>query len=156
MDKNNNLKKIIISESDFIYCIAGQLYSQAPNNNPRNANIILKKVKDLFRKNANNQNEFYFVEIEFNFKSILNFVSNILMEINEFKELNLSQIEIENNISLDDPNRESFSFVSRYDKYDSESWKYDFIDLDAFIRNVSNEIELSNYKNNIVGELKEK
>jgi hypothetical protein len=128
-------KNVIISECDFMYCVAGQLYSQAPNREPRKADIILKKVKKSFRKHSKNYNEFYFIEIEKNV--ILDFIKNILMSIQEFKELNLSKTEVENNILVDDPNRSRFLFISRFSKYDSED---DFVCLDAFIRNVCLEL----------------
>ena len=132
----NNDEIVIISESDIMYCIAGQLYSQAPNRSPRKAKIIMHKVRNAFRKLAKNYNEFYSIEIKFDKMSILKFISDILMNIQEFKELNLSQIEFDKKISVDNENRAKFSFNSIYDKYNSESWKYDFVGLDAFIRNV--------------------
>jgi hypothetical protein len=64
----------------------------------------------------------------------------MLMAIPEFVELNLSQKEFDKNVSVDDKSRAKYSFSTRYDKYDSESWYSDFIDLDAFIRNAHNKL----------------
>lgn len=127
---------VIISEHDIMYCIGGQLFSQAPNRQPRKSKIIMKKARDNFRKKAKNNNEFYYIEIDFEKEIIFRLINDILMDIPEFEELNLSQIEFEKNIKVNDPNRPKFSFKSMYDKENSESWKHDFIDLDAFIRNI--------------------
>lgn len=130
------MKTTIISERNLIYCISGQLYAQAPNRKPRNGENIIRKVVEIFREKAENENEFYYISVELKPEIINEYIRSLLMQIEDFKNLNLSQIEFENNISVDDPNRSQFSFSSAYDKHDSNSWKYDFIDLDAFIRNV--------------------
>lgn len=130
------MKTTIISERNLIYCIAGQLYYQAPNRKPRNGENIIRKVVEIFREKAENENEFYYISVELKPEIIDEYIRGLLMQIEDFKNLNLSQIEFENNISVDDPNRNKFSFSSAYDKHDSNSWKYDFIDLDAFISNV--------------------
>lgn len=127
---------ICISERSLMFAIGGQLFDQAPNRQPRKAEIIMQKVRDSFRKTANNDNEYYTVNIEE--KKFYNWLHDLLFEIPEFKELNLTQIEFENGVSVDDESRPQFSFTTRYDEYDSESWKNDFIDLDAFVRNVVN------------------
>lgn len=62
----------------------------------------------------------------------------MLFAIPEFQELNLTQIEYDNGVSVDDDSRPEFSFNTAYDKYESESWKNDFVDLNAFVRNVVN------------------
>ena len=48
--------------------------------------------------------------------------------------LNLSKVEREAGIAVDDPSRPKFAFSSRYDRPKAE---HDFIDLDALARNVS-------------------
>lgn len=127
---------ICISERSFMFAVGGQLFDQAPNRQPRKAEIIMQKVRDSFRQTANNDNEYYTVNIEE--KNFYNWIHDLLFDIEEFQELNLTQIEFENGASVADESRPQFSFTTRYDKYDSESWKNDFIDLDAFVRNVVN------------------
>lgn len=131
-------KSICLSERTLMYCVGGQLFDQAPNRQPRKAEIIMQKVRDDFRKDAYNANEYYTLVIEEN--CLQKFIRKLLMEIPEFVDLNLSQIEADNNVSVDDESRGKYRFTSRYDKETSESWKHDFIDLDAFIRNVINNI----------------
>jgi hypothetical protein len=127
---------ILISERDLMFCISGQLYAQAPNRQPRKAEIIMKAVLDRIRVDFYNDNEFRTLRIEPD--KLYSYIDNLLKSIPEFVELNLSQIEYENGVKVDDENRHKYSFVTRYDKYDSESWKSDFVDLDAFTRNVYN------------------
>lgn len=127
---------VLVSERTLLFAIAGQLFDQAPNRQPRKAEIIMQKVREAFRadKRCNNDNEWYSMRLPE--KEVYQFIYDLLFATPEFQELNLSQIEYENGVSVDDENRGKYSFVTRYDKYDSESWKSDFIDLDAFIRNV--------------------
>ena len=128
-------KTILVSERTLLFAIAGQLFDQAPNRQPRKAEIIMQKVRDAFRtdKRCCNDNEWYSMRLPG--KEVYQFIKDLLFAIPEFRELNLSQIEYENGVSVDDESRGKYSFVTRYDKYNSESWKSDFIDLDAFVRN---------------------
>lgn len=129
-------KTILVSERNLMFVIAGQLFEQAPNRQPRKAEIIMQKVRDKLRSDecCINDNEFYSIRIEE--EKFYDFLKELLFSIPEFVELNLSHVEYEKGVSVDDENRTKFAFTSRYDKYDSESWKTDFIDLDAFVRNV--------------------
>ncbi|QVK17751.1 hypothetical protein KHQ81_13000 [Mycoplasmatota bacterium] len=125
---------ICLSERNLMFAIAGQLYDQAPNRQPRKADVIMKKVKEAFRKIAYNSNEFYTCEVDS--KKLNEFIHNLLFSIDEFRELNLSQTEFDAGVKVDDPNRGKYKFTSRYDVETPDSWKTDFIDLDAFERNV--------------------
>jgi len=125
---------ISISEIDLMFVIGGQLFCQAPNRQPRQSEIIMQKVRDFFRNDAYNDNEFYSLRIPES--EVYNYLKNIMMSIPEFVDLNLSQIEFDKKISVNDENRPKYAFYTRYDKNDSETWKRDFVDLDAFIRNV--------------------
>lgn len=128
-------KTILVTERNLLLAIGGQLFDQAPNRQPRKAETIMKKVRDAFRLNdkCHNDNEFYSMRLSEG--EVYQFIKDMLFAIPEFQELNLSQIEYENGVSVDDEIRGKFRFVTRYDKYDSESWKSDFIDLDAFVQN---------------------
>lgn len=131
-------KLFSLNERTLVMAIGGQLFAQAPNKEPRKAEIIMKKVRDTFREKAHNDNEYYTLKISE--EELYKYIENLLMGIDEFKDLNLSYIEYQNKVSVDDPSRSKYSFVTAFDKEDSESWKDDFIDLDAFIRNVYNNI----------------
>ena len=131
-------QSVSINERTLMYVIGGQLFSQAPNRQPRKVEIIMQKVRDAFRKDATNSNEFYTMSIQED--KLYSYISNLLYAIPEFEELNLTQLQYENGVKVSDESRPKYGFTSAYDKETSESWKRDFIDLDAFIRNVVNGI----------------
>ena len=55
---------ICISEQNLLFVIAGQLFYQAPNRQPRKAEIIMQKARDLFRENAFCDNEFILLPLK--------------------------------------------------------------------------------------------
>lgn len=131
---------ILINERDLMFVVAGQLYDQAPNRQPRKADEIMLAMRDNFRNDArcNNDNEFYSIRVETD--KVYDFLKSMLFSISAFHELNLSQIEFDNGVSVDDETRGEFAITTRYDVHDPETWKRDFIDLDAFVRNVCNRL----------------
>lgn len=127
---------IVLYERDFAYCLAGQLFEQAPNRKPRKAEVIMQKALESFNNYETHAvifGDMHKVSIEKG--ELYKFCDKLLKEIPEFNELNLTQNEIDKGITLDD-DRPSFQFTSRYDKKDENSWRDDFIDLDAFIQNL--------------------
>lgn len=121
--------------------IAGVITKMAPLCKPRNLDEIISEFAYEFKSNENcvNNNEMYSIKFESN-DSFNNWLEDTLKSIQAFRNLNLSQEEVDHNISVDDENRNKYNFTSAYDKYDSESWKTDFIDLDACIGNILNAI----------------
>lgn len=69
-------------------------------------------------------------------KDLYNLLNNMFQCIPEFNELNLSELEIQHSVGLDDPNRPKYSFSSAYDVIGDEDWKDNFVDLTAFIQNM--------------------
>ena len=142
-------KLITISERTFVYCLAGQLYEQAPNHKPRKADIIMGKAIQAFRNHENHAiilGDMHQVSIKEG--TLCEFCDTLLKSIPEFMELNLSQNEYEKNISVDDLNRPKFAFTTRYDVATEDSWRDDFIDLDAFVNNVQRNIYDRIHRNN--------
>ena len=126
-------ESIIIYERQLMRVVAGLLYEMAPNRQPRKSEIIMSKLRDKFREIAYNENETYTLEMERDkFKT---FIKDLLFSIPEFNELNLSQNEYENNIDVNDENRAKFKVITAFDVETRDSWKTDFIDLDAFVGN---------------------
>lgn len=127
---------ICIYEHMLMYVVAGQLYWQAPNRQPRNTEIIMTKLRSRFRMDDRccNYGEMYFIHIPQS--EMYDFVKDVLFYIPEFVDLNLSQIEYENGVNVFDENRSNFWSTSAYSKRDNELWKYDYVDLDSFVRNV--------------------
>lgn len=129
-------KTILVSERSLLFVVGGQLFDQAPNRQPRKAEIIMQKLRDKFRGNEAtvNQNEYYYIRIDE--AKFYDFIKDTLFSIPEFEELNLSQIEYEKGVSVHDESRPKYTVTTAYDKYNEESWRHDFIDLDAFVGNV--------------------
>lgn len=130
---------ITITERTMMQAIGGQLFAQAPKYQPRKVDIIMKIFQDLFREDAN-KIEANWYELVIDEKELNEYLHTRLMSIQEFRELNLSQIEYENNIDVDDENRSEYKFTSAYDVETEDSWRDDFVDLDAFVRNVKRNI----------------
>lgn len=118
--------------------IAGNLYRIAPRNRPRNMDKIMSHVIERAEQACvdvvNNRHLFMTTE-EFN-----EWLTNTLKSCPEFCDLNLSQNEYEKHISVDDESRPKFAFTFAYDVETEDLWRYDFIDLDAAIRNIHNTI----------------
>lgn len=134
------MRKYVINmyERDFMSCVAGQLYEQAPNHKPRKIEIIMDKAQKLFREYPTHAMIFGNTHgISMEEKDVYNFFDTLLKSIPEFNELNLSQNEFDKNITVDDPNRPPFAVTSIYDIRSEDSWKSDFIDLTAFVQNVT-------------------
>lgn len=141
-NKEPNIRKdtYFIAESEFIKSVAGVLYQQAPDRNPRKARLIMKKVKTSFREKAYHDKTFNVYSIQIEGSKLYEFVDTLLRAIPEVVELNLSYEEYVRGVKVDDKNRPKYKFTSAYDIEDEDSWKTDFVDLDAFSRNVYNEL----------------
>jgi hypothetical protein len=88
---------------------------------PRNTDIVVEKLNALLPTDT--------IEI----RSIRNFVSETIDQIPEIRDWNLSQVEIERGVKVDDESRAPFVFTSRYTSIKAE---YDFIDIDALKQNI--------------------
>ena len=124
------VETLLVTERDIMFAIAGQLYSQAPNHQPREADKILMSIRDKFRDIAFADNDWYTARLTK--EELRKFIEDGLKSIPEFNNLNLSQNEVDDGIGIDDE-RPKYMFTSRYSKI---PWKSDYIDLDAFTRNV--------------------
>lgn len=127
---SRRIPRISVSERDFMLVVAGQIYAQAPNYEPRKITIIMNKARDKFRESSSNLGDYRFISVPK--VEVGELFSKILFSIPEFEELNLSHVEYHTGVKVTDE-RPSHLFTSAYDIPD---WKHDFIDLDAFMRNV--------------------
>lgn len=127
---SRRIPRVSISERNFMLVVAGQIYAQAPNYEPRKIELIMNKVKDKFREHSVNIGDYRYISIPK--VEVGELFSNILFSIPEFNELNLSHVEYHTGVKVTD-DRPPYLFTSACDVPD---WKHDFIDLDAFIRNV--------------------
>lgn len=137
-------KLYIVFERVFMYSLAGLLFEQTPNHFPRNVANIMYKAREKFRENA-----FYDLEDYYNvIQDLTTFLENVLGDIPEFVDLNLSYEEIRKHINVNDDSRDSFLFTSLTDLKDKEKWKTDFLDTENFINCLAIEIQNNLHKDN--------
>jgi hypothetical protein len=92
---------------------------------PRQAKTVVEKLHALLPE---------YIETD----NLRAFVSETIEHIPEIRDWNLSQVERERGVKVDDESRAPFVFTSRYDKIKAE---YDFIDLDALKQNITRSLE---------------
>lgn len=134
----------IVGSSDFIGTYIKNIVIMAPGFKPRKLDIIIDKLKAYFREetrqfaldinnNPSPDNSIGAKYPHMTEDAISDLVGNAPKKIEEIEELNLSNYEFNNRITVDDPNRSMFGFVGRNFSLKEE---HDFIDLDALTRNV--------------------
>lgn len=92
---------------------------------PRSTDIIVEKLNKLLPELIETDN-------------MRAFVSETIEQVPEIRDWNLSQVERERGVKVDDENRPPFAFTSRYDQIKPE---YDFIDIDALKQNITRSLE---------------
>jgi hypothetical protein len=92
---------------------------------PRNTEVIMEKLNMLLPE---------FIETD----NMRAFVSETIEQVPEIRDWNLSQVERERGVKVDDESRPPFISASRYDQPKPE---YDFIDIDALKQNVTRSLE---------------
>ena len=127
--------RIMITLDDFIKTAVGEIYYLAPNYKPRHIEDIINGIIENFKKNAETigiTRLMYFHTVPL--KHLYQFISDTLMPIDKFRELNLTQKECDAGINVDDDEiRAKIVFTSMFTEIDEED---DFIDLDACIQNI--------------------
>ena len=126
---------ILVTRDNLIGTFAYCIYQMSPDNKPRNIEVIMKKLVEIIKEDFTNENEFYFKYVD----DLASYVKNIVFSISEMVDLNLSHNEIIAGVGVNDANRPKYNFVTAYDIHGSESWKNDFVDLDALVGNVTRE-----------------
>lgn len=129
--------KICVSLDEFMRISVGWIYCLAPDHKPRFIDEISDGIITNFKINCKSiGNDFFYHEIEL--KDLYKFIENILMPIDKFKELNLSQNEYEKGVKVDDEDRSKVHFISAFSTIPE---KYDFVDLDACIQDIFSSYE---------------
>lgn len=140
---------VIVSLGDFVKYTLGEIYFLAPNHNPRGIDEIREAIIGRFMDGCEHiGKDFFYHEVAL--KDLYKFISDILMPIEKFRELNLSQREFDSGIKVDDENRADFVLTDMYGsipKYDS------FIDLVACIQNIFSRFELEQFITHHYGEI---
>ncbi len=118
---------MVILKTDFIAEVIRWGIRQNPFKGqlPRSADVVVEKLNALLPE---------FIETD----NMRAFVSETIEQIPEIRDWNLSQVEYQNGVKVDDEKRGGFVFVSRYDEPKPE---YDFIDIDALKQNITISLE---------------
>ena len=134
---------IVLTLDDIMGAVAYNAYYMAPNHAPRKIEVVMKEVREYLKEHLEQplEHDKTFYAKHFEAKEIYPFIKDMLMSIEEYQEWNLTQIEYEKGIKVDDENRPKYCFCSRYDVHDEEDWKNSFIDLDAFVQNTVNVLQ---------------
>lgn len=133
---------ICVSLDEFIRVAAGWIYGLAPYHKPRFIDEIVDEIIKRFKANCKSiGTDFFYYEVEL--KDLYEFIENILMPIDKFRDLNLSPKEYKQGIDVDDPNRPKFQFATAFDSIPDDD---SFIDLDACIRNIFAHYEHNAYR----------
>lgn len=128
---------VMIGIEDIIMVLTGSIYQIAPRYMPRNVNAIVAKFIRAFREQKGVTECLGHYTIEGKYNEVLSIIQDILGDIPEFLELNLTEREYEYGEKHKDFH---IGIVTRYSKTTPRScydWYDDFIDLTAFMQNFS-------------------
>ena len=138
------MEKVKITKRDVIHTVSGVLYDLAPSHKPRRIDEIIEQCCKFCDERIGDE----FV-IHLDEKEVWDFVKDMIYDFKPFRQLNLSQAELDNGITdCDDPNRKggfAACFVGHDDNGDVVSIETtknynDFIDLDAAVQNIVYEL----------------
>ena len=138
------MNKIRISNKEIIGSVAGNIYRMHPYHMPEGIDKIMGYLNKIIDEtpdcSGTVDNTFKLFEFD-NFKEFKNWLKEILEQIPEYHELNVSRKLKEQGVKADDPENSGFAFTSRYDTSGLATRYTDFIDLDALIGNICVEID---------------
>lgn len=114
---------------------------------PRKIDIIVNKVTELYKREFDNfmYDNFYIKYFDTS-EELHEWIKANIMTIPEIQELNLTQVEYNEGITVDDPNRPKYAFTSSYENTPPEN--EDFIDLEAYSRNLCHDLIRENIEIN--------
>ena len=175
--------RFCISKRELVSKMAYIITDMAPDNRPYQMDTILSKIVDKIAELEDNPVEMtgesgetsimqakfdsflgdvqiaVFSESDISRPSIAFQLAHYFVNsIPEIRALNLSMVEREAGIIDPDDTRRSgkYRVTTIYDKTDKDTWKTDFIDLDALVGNLSNEFEsVGKYYEYHIGVVKE-
>ena len=129
---NTNLVSGVIAEA-----IACRSYPVLP----RDAAAIVAKVTDIYKNQFERlSDDFYFMEFRY-LQDLENWLRCYIFPIWEIQNMNLSEAEFSAGIKVDDPRRDTYVFCSAYSPPVDPA--HDFVDLDAYIRNLTHRLVLN-------------
>lgn len=133
-----------ISNKDIIGAVAGNIYRMHPYHMPEGIDKIMGYLNKVIDESPDCggrvDDTFKLFEFE-DFKVFKKWLKDILEQVPEYHELNVSRKLKERGVKSGDPENSGFVFTSRYDASGLATRYTDFIDLDALIGNIAYDID---------------
>jgi hypothetical protein len=138
------MEEIRVSNRIIIGSIAGTIYEMHPYKRPENMDKIMDKVVSYYEGKIDScghkDDNFKLFNYDSQ-KSLLKELNILLNSIKEFRQLNISKKLKDLGVDdIDDDRNSGFKLIDRYTIDNKDSRYSDFIDLDACMRNIVNEI----------------
>jgi len=133
-----------VSLDKIVKTVVGCIYEIAPNYNPRNIETIMtaftKKLKEHEDIECIYPSMGVFYYLQGNRTEVMRIIHDVLFDILEFRQLNLSDCEYLMGVDVDSEGRKNvINFVIRNGNF-LEGTNDDFIDLDSVIQNIDVEL----------------
>lgn len=145
LSRYNDDNELIFTEKDLLSSLSYWAIKQSPKHIPRNLETVLYKFHDHIKPYFEKLEKEDWGFLEMDLKTLKKFIRGNLVTIKEFEEWNLSELELRYDIDIDDDDRGSLCnpIVSMFSNTDP---LFDFVDLDALVRNTSHTIYDENEK----------
>jgi hypothetical protein len=132
-----------ISNKDIIGAVAGNIYRMHPYHMPEGIDKIMGHLNKVIDESPDCagivDDTFKLFEFE-DFTTFERWLKDILEQVPEYHELNVSRELKEKGVKSGDPENSGFVFTTRYDASGLATRYTDFIDLAALIRNIAHDI----------------
>lgn len=137
-------EKIRISNKEIINAVAGCIYRMHPYHMPEGIDKIMGHLRDTLDRlpDSGGRVDDTFKLFEFDgFGDFKKWLREILEEVPEYHELNVSKARKDKGIKAKDPENSGFRVTSRYDETGLGTRYHDFIDMDALMQNIVCQID---------------
>lgn len=101
---------------------------------PRKADMIIEKIEEVCAKEFEKVTDSFYWRAFADYDALFDWLREHILPIPEIQAMNLTQAEHDAKVELDDPSRPQFVFISRYSP--DRAKDDDFVDIDAYIRNL--------------------
>lgn len=140
------MENIRINNKEIIKSVAGVIYQMHPYHLPEGIDKIMshlvKTIDEMPDIHGDVDSTFKLFRFE-DYNELEKWLKNILEQVPEYYELNVSRKLKDKNIKAGDAENQGFMFTSRYDSSVLSTRYNDFIDLDALIRNIIIDIRIT-------------
>ena len=142
------MENFLVSNKEVINAVCGVIFEMHPYHNPEGIDKIVEAIDKHFENVDKLSKDSYFHTIRFdNSKSLYYWLKDFLYSIKEFKDYNISRkLKDAGVVDADDERNKGIVIVARGTPMSKDSRYTNFIDLNACIQNIHNQI-INNYQN---------